>query len=404
MIMTEDSKVNRWFFLFLYSCLTLSSLLFTACGQEDKPQQTPPSVVVAPAVVMDLVASGEIIGQTKAYNDVELKARVQGFLTKRLFTEGQSVKKDDLLFEIEDSKYNADLEAANASLLKANAQFKNASIDYERNSLLVSKNAISKRDFDNSEYIYMGAKAAVMNAQSQVDNAKLNLSYTKIRAPFDGKIGTVAYSVGNLVGNNDTKLANIVSTDPMRVMFNISELELLNYEVNNQTFEERTSKLIVRIQFQNGQIYPHEGKLYFADNKINSSTGTILIEALFPNLENILIPGMYLKVLLQKRDLVSGIVIPQQAILKSQIGSSVLVVSKDGIVSQRLVKTGIINSPNIQVKEGLTEGEYVIIEGLQIVRPGLKVEYTVNKGYASILSKVDNFHSIADTMKNPDSK
>lgn len=396
--------MNRSFFLPLCSFLLVSALLVPACGKKVKTQQELVSVVVAPAVKMDLVLSGEIIGQTKAYNDVELKARVQGFLTNRLFTEGQDVKKGDLLFEIEDTKYNADLEAANASLLKANAQFKNASIDYERNSLLVSKNAVSKRDFNNSEYTYMGAKAAVMNAQSQVDNAKLNLSYTKIKAPFDGRIGIVAYSVGNLVGNNDTKLANIVSTDPMRVQFNISELDLLNYEVNKQTFQERTSNVIVRIQFQNGQIYPQAGEFYFADNKINSSTGTILIEALFPNQNNQLIPGMYLKVLLQKKDLVSGIVIPQQSVLKSQIGSSVLVVSKDGIVSQRLIKSGIVNSPNIQVKEGLSEGEYVIAEGLQVVRPGMKVEYTVNNNYASILSKVDNFPSVADTAKKTDSK
>ncbi len=388
----------------LYLFVMLSSLLVTACGQKNKTEQVLTSVVVAPAVKMDLVLAGEIIGQTKAYNDVELKARVQGFLTERLFTEGQFVKKGDLLFKIEDGKYQADLESANASLLRAQAQLKNYSIDFERNSTLIAKNAIAKREYDLSEYNYMVAKAAVMDATAKVEDAKLNLSYTKIEAPFDGRIGVAMYSVGNLVGDTDTRLANVVSIDPMRVLFNISELELLNFQVNTKTFRESSEDVIIKIQFQNGQIYSKEGKLYFADNKINSSTGTILIEALFPNTDGQLIPGMYIKVLMQRKELVSGIVVPQQAVLKSQVGSSVLVVSKEGIVSQKLVKTGITNSPNVQITEGLNEGEYVIIEGLQIVRPGMKVEYVVNKDYASILSKMDDFSANADTMTKPDSK
>ncbi|HBM16258.1 MAG TPA: efflux transporter periplasmic adaptor subunit [Lentisphaeria bacterium] len=390
-------------FLTRYSSLILavSVVFIQGCGEsEQTASKGIMPVVVAPALQKELTITKEIIGQTRAYDNVELVARVQGFLTNRLFKEGQMVKKGDLLFEIEKDQYDADLQTAQAALLKAQALRDNAEIEYNRNKGLVEKNAVSKREYDFANAQYLQAKAAVMSAEAAVKKAQINLNYTSILAPFDGQIGVAYVSVGNLVGTNDTKLATILSVDPMRVQFNIGELDILKFEQKeNPSFEETSKYVNVSIYFQNGTKYGQPGKLYFSDNRINPSTGTIMVEALFPNKAKELIPGFYVKVLLESNFTTPGIVIPQSAIMEGQAGSSVYVVGSDSTVSMKMVKTGVSKAPYIQINDGLKEGDLVVTEGLQNLAAGVKVSYTYDLAYAADSTRADPLKPSADSQR-----
>jgi len=387
------------------ACLILAvSILIQGCGKKQQSaEKAPMAVVVAPALKKDIQISKEVIGQTKAYDYVELVARVQGFLTKRLFEEGKPVKKGELLFEIEKDQYQADLQSAQASLLKAQAQFDNAEIEYNRNKGLLGKKAIAQREFDSTNLIYMEAKASVMDAEAKVKKAQISLNYTTIESPFDGKIGVAYVSVGNLVGtgtSGDTKLAVIVSTDPMRVQFNISELDLLAFSKRDtvNSFEEAKKDATVKLQFQDGSMYAQTGTLNFVDNRVNPSTGTILVEALFPNKDGNLISGFYVKVIMQSSFTTNAIVIPQSALMEGQAGTSVYVVGKDGSVSLKIVKTGSVKAPYVGITDGLTEGDLVVTEGLQNLGSGMKVSYTYDLAYAADSGRSDIFASKSDTQ------
>lgn len=377
------------------------SVLLTGCGKKSQEQQRPPqSVVVAPALKKEITTIREVIGQTKAYDNVELVARVQGFLTNRLFVEGQTVKKGDVLFEIEKDEYQADLQTAQASLLKAQAQFDNAQIEYNRNKGLLEKNAVSKRDFDIANAKFLESKAAVMSAEASVKKAQISLNYTTIEAPFDGKIGVAYISVGNLVGGStDTKLATVVSVDPMRVQFNIGELDMLTFAQKGATFEEAKKHVKVRLQFQDGSMYDQVGSLYFSDNRVNPSTGTIMLEALFTNKRGDLIPGFYVKVIMEADFTEPGIVIPQSAIMEGQAGTSVYVVDKDGTVQLKMVQKGTVQAPFVEIKSGLNEGDLVVTEGLQNLGSGVQVNYTYDMAYAADSTRADPLKPKSDSER-----
>lgn len=389
---------------FVLSMILFASLLY-GCGKQTQTANTEPSVVVASAVKKDLILTREVIGQTKAYDSVELVARVQGILTKRLFKEGQYVKKGDLLFEFEKDEYEADLKSAEAGLLKSQAQYDNTLIEYNRNKLLIGKKAIAEREFDYSTFLYKEAKAALMASEAEVEKAKIVLDRTSIFAPFDGKIGLSYISVGDLVessisvASSGSKLAVIVSIDPMRVQFNISELQLLSLTRQMSSFEEASKHAIVRIKFQDGTMYDQTGSLYFSDNSVNASTGTILTEALFPNKEGKLMPGYYVNVTIERKEPVSAIVIPQRAIMENQDGTSVYVVGENNVISLKKVKTGIVSAPYIEITEGLGEGDLVVIEGLQNLKSGIKVTYAVDKAYSVLAEQTDGVLSKSDTQR-----
>ncbi len=383
--------MTRFIFIFIFLCI------FSAgCSKKEKQVPVPPSVTVVPAVMGNVVSATEIIGQAKAYDEVDLVARVQGFLTKINFQEGTTVTKGQLLFQIEKDQYQALVESAQAMLMKAQAVFDNAEITYNRQKKLFEENATAKKNLDDAISAHTEAKANVMQAEADLTTAKLNLGYTTINAPFDGRIGFYTYSEGNLVGLSSKRLANVVKLDPMRVQFNISEVDLVDLRLNRgKENVETKSEYVVTVQFQNGALYSREGKLSFADNKVNSSTGTILVEALFPNPDQVLVPGMYVKVAVKDKEQKPALLIPQSSIQESQLGKFVLVVGADNNVLQRVIKTGIKSGPSIQVVEGLKEGERVVVEGLQKVRLGMPVKPLVDESYS--------FNS-PESAKKPESK
>jgi membrane fusion protein (multidrug efflux system) len=267
--------------------------------------------------------------------------------------------------------------------MKSQATLGNAETDYNRQKKLLESNVAAQKDFDKANALYLESKAAVMGAQATLAQAKLNLSYTTISAPFDGRIGFFTYSEGNLVGPGSKKLANVVKLDPIRIQFNMSEVDLVELQLNRSSREDtsKRSEYTILIQFQNGTFYEKEGTISFADNKVNTSTGTILIEALFPNPDHVVVPGMYVKVLVKDKDAKPALLIPQSSIQESQLGKFVLIVGADGKVGQKVIKTGVKKGPSIQVTEGLSEGEMVIVEGLQKVRLGTEVKAVVDETY-----------------------
>ncbi len=375
----------------LSAAMAFTVLVVAGCNKKQKQATPPAAVTVAPAIDGYVIGSREIIGQTKAYDSVNLVARVKGFLRKQNFSEGHMVKKGQMLFQIEKDEYQASLESAQAQLKQYQAKLMNANIEYDRQKKLLKESATSKRTYDDALSDKMVAEANVLNAKASLDNAKINLGYTDIKSPFDGRIGLVTYSVGNVVGPDSEKLANVVRLDPMRVEFNVNEIDILKLNLQAEAKKRRQSdKLIVKLKFQDGTIYQNIGRIEFASNKVNSGTGTLLVQAVFPNKEEVLVPGMFVKVLLIDPHKISAILIPRQATMEDQSGEYVMVVGADNKVERKNIKTGLTSGPNVQVKEGLKAGEKVIIEGLQKVRAGSKVTCKVDASYSKEQKQLEN--------------
>ncbi|MFA7229725.1 MAG: efflux RND transporter periplasmic adaptor subunit [Victivallaceae bacterium] len=358
-------------------------LILTGCEKKTPPPQPPPSVTVTPVKAGTVTPNSTIIAQVKAYNDVKLVARVKGFLRKQDFVEGQMVKKDQLLYLIEPEEYQADVQSAEAMLLRAQADQKNANIDYVRQKNLYTQDAVSQRNYDNAVAKKMECDAAILQATAKLENAKLNLSYTEIKSPFTGRIGLNTYSVGNVVGPDSGTLADVVQVDQVRVQFSLNELLLLKI-MQYRGESGNAPELTVKLFFQDGSMYKYPGAITFWNNRINPATGSLLMQATFPNPEMLLVPGMYVKVTLETKHPEKALLAPLNAILDSQAGKSVMLVNKDSVVEERKITTGDSDGPYIQITSGLKAGDLIIVEGLQKVRSGLKVAITVDKNFGGV--------------------
>lgn len=358
--------------------ISLALLAIAGCSEAPKPKPKAVPVFVNPVIEDDIAQTGHLIGQVKADKSVNLVARVKGFLIEKNFEEGQMVKKGRLLFKIEPDEFQAKVKGAEAELLKAQAQQNNAVIEFNRQKTLLGKNATSERSYDNAVSAKMQADAAVMNCQADLALAKLNLSYTSIPAPFDGRVGLVNYDVGNVVGPESGTLANIVRMDLVRVMFNISEVDLLRVFARKSELQRSKDDVIVSLRFQNGKMYGIKGRISYWSNQINISTGTLLMEATFENPNGELIPGMYIHVLFESKKKFKSLLVPRAAIIKEQNGQFVLKVTKDNVIDKVQIEVGQEHGAYQQVVSGLEKGDLVVTGGLQKVRSGIKVMPKVN--------------------------
>jgi len=383
--------------LILFICLVLLS----SCGRKQAPPPPPPpGVVCVPAIKQDVARIHEYIGQIVAEDWVDLVARVEGYLIKQNFEEGSIVKKDDLVFEIDPRPFEAQVKEAEGQLVHAQASLTYADIQVERNKTLVKQDAASQKDLDTANMNQGVSKGEVLVAEGQLEVAKINLGYTKITAPFDGKIGTCPISVGNLVGPTiNTNLSKIVRMNPVKVEFNVPEPIVVSLTQRDGDIERVAAEVTPKLILSNGTEYPLDGKIYFADNNINTVTGTLLIRARFENPKNILTPGQYVRVKIERKEKTPSILIPAIAIIRDQTGEIVYVVDKDSKVERRLVKTGQISGLNIVILEGLSEGENVIVQGILKVRPGV----TVNAARAES-AKPDPKAVPADPAKKSETK
>lgn len=356
------------------------------CRQEKTETPEPPGVTVVPAKVAAVSERSIVIAQVKAYDSVDLVARVKGFLRKRNFTEGHPVKQGEQLFLIEQEEYLAQVERAKAALLKALAAQKNATINYERQKKLYEEDAVAQITYDNAVCEKMEKDAAVDDAKAVLALAKINLSYTEINAPFDGVAGLAAYSSGNVVGPESGTLASIVRLEPVRVQFNISETDILRI-CRHREATGAYPKVVVRLRFQDGSEYEHTGKITFSDNQINPTTGTLLMQATFPNPHHLLTPGMYVRVILESAEKRESLLVPQPALMRDQLGEYVLVAEPGtNKVARRNIVAGQKEALNIVVntddaRNELKPEELVIVEGIQKVRIGTVVKPVVQKSY-----------------------
>ncbi len=331
-------------------------------------------MLCAAAVKQDVTKSFEFIGQAVAEDSVSIVPMVEGYLVKQCFDEGSMVKKGDLLFEIDPRPFEAQVKNAEGQLAAAKAQQLNAIIEYKRYTTLIKEDATSQKDQDIATMKKGQADGQYLIADAGLDTAKINLGYTRLTAPFDGKIGVCPISVGNLVGSpsNRQPLTSIMRMDPMKVEFNIPEPAVATIIEKFGGMDRVNKVMYAKIVLPNGTPYPHDGSIYFFDNQITTATGTIKQRARFPNPHAVLTPGEYFKVQLCSREKMSVILVPQIAIVEDMTGMLVMAV-KNGKVERRRVTTGQNHGKDVEILSGLSEGEWVVTEGLLKIKQGMAV-------------------------------
>jgi membrane fusion protein (multidrug efflux system) len=351
------------------------------CGRSSTADQTSapttsPAVTVAAAALKSVTPAGTFVGRVQAVDTVNLVSRVEGFLQKRAFTEGQQVKVGDLLFVIEQDTYRAAVDQAQASLASAQATERNAALALQRSQELVKTNAVPQATVDQNLANEGAAAAAVRSGEAVLEQANINLAFTEIKAPIDGRIGLANVSVGNFVNQTSGTLATIVSQDPIYVLFPATTQQVLDYRQRIAKTPGASSNIVVRAILPNGQEYPHPGSVDFIDIQASQAADTLTVRAIFPNPDNWLVAGQIVNLTVEAGEPTQTLTIPQAALQVDQSGSYVLVVASDDKVEQRRVKLGPVQGADITVSDGLKPAELVIVEGIQKVRPGEAVTPT----------------------------
>ena len=350
--------------------------VFCCCGSLAQSAQ-PPSVSVQPVLSRQVTETGDFVGRVAALNKVDIVARVTGFIGKRNFTEGQMVKTGDLLFRIEPDTYKAAVDQQAANLAKAKATEVNANLQLQRAQALVKNQNVPQATVDELGATEQSAQADILQAQALLEQAKINLSYTEIFSPIEGRIGIANYTVGNLVSPSTGILATIVSQDPIYVTFQASEADVVEYRRRVAASADKDPHVVVHIRLPDGSIYSHPGLTNFLDVQVQADTDTVTARALLPNPDGELIPGGVVGVIVERGKPRYALLVPQAAVLLDQAGHFVLVVDDSKKVEQRRITTGPDHGKNIEVENGLKEGELVITDGIQKVHPGQVVSANV---------------------------
>jgi len=366
--------VNRFHLIALLLPLTLA-----ACAKEaDKQAGGPPGggmppaevevVTVAPKTVPHTV---EVPGRLSAVRVAEVRARVEGILEKRNYSEGSEVKAGQVLFHIDPRSLAATAESAKANLARTKATALVASQNLDRIQALKDTKAIAKQEYDQAVATKAQADADVAAAQAALTEAEINLSYTTVTAPISGRIGRALVTEGALVGKGEaTHLATIEQYDPIWVDFSQSSAEFINLREAVKSGKAKASKAPVQIVLENGQVFGRPGKLLFNDLAVDPTTGSVGLRAEFSNPGRELLPGQFVTVRLPVAQAENVIVVPQKAVVSSAQGQAVMLVSPEGTVVPQPIQTGGLSGDDWIVTSGLKGGEQVIVNGLQKVRPG----------------------------------
>ncbi len=368
------------------AALLLSALLLlSACGdegaQQPKSAAPPPAVVVASVAAKEVTSSSEFVGRSVANNRVELRARVTGFIESRPFQEGAKVTQGALLYQIEPDEYRAAAAAAKAQVARAEAEVVDAGKNLERSRILASRQTVSEATLDEAIARDAQARADLDAAKATLTQAELNLSYTEIKAPLSGRISTSALDVGNLVGPDSGVLATIVETDPIEVRFAVTEKEILAYRRDRAN--NNAASFTPRLRLVDGSLLEAEGTISYLENEIDPTTGTASLYVLFANPDELVLPGQFVNVVLETNESSEKVVVPQSAVQSNQAGPFVLVVGADNKVEARPVGLGERQGAEVIIESGLEEGETIVVEGMQKVRPGAAVTPTQASGAPS---------------------
>jgi len=351
-----------------------------SCGGDGPGDMKPPTVQVYVTKVTDVPIFREFVGETYGDINIDITARVQGFLEGRFFEEGSHVKKGELLYTIESQPFEEKVAESQSQLAAQRVNHANAKSDLDRIRPLAEQNAISQIDLDAAQARYDASIEGVKAAEAGLRAAELQLSYTKVYSPIDGIIGKTLAKVGDFVGAhpNPVILNTVSYIDTMAVRFFLTQAEFLEASTRikevEEAVEDKTEEADLQLILTNSMVYGYKGKFDFIDRNFDPTTGAILIQALFPNPDELLRPGLFARVRAQVADVKDGILVPQRCVIELQGTFSVMVVDKENKVENRRVQVG----PKIKefwlIKEGLKPGERVIYEGLQVVREGQVVK------------------------------
>lgn len=341
------------------------------------PGGPPPLVKVTLVTAQDINPPAEYVGHVEAIQSVDLRARVEGFLEQVNFKEGSDVRAGELLYVVEQSPYRARVDADKALVAQAEATLGKAR-QYLQRAQTVRSGGVSATDLDNAVAEELRARAQVEQAEANLQITQINLGYTSITAPISGRIGRTAFTRGNLLNPGSGPLARIVQIDPIRVVFSISENDIVAVKaaVKDADRDQKHPMLKPRIKLPGGQILKTAGQVDFVDNTVDPGTGTIAVWALFNNPDGTLLPGQYVTVLISRSEPKSMPVVPQSAVLEDHDGRYVLLVDDQNRVAMRRIQTGPVVGINWAIESGLAVNEKVIVEGVQKVRPGQQVKTT----------------------------
>jgi membrane fusion protein, multidrug efflux system len=354
----------------------VAAALCAGCEKPPPPPPPPPEVTVGTVVQQDVPVFMELVGQTSGAQDVEIRARVEGFVERVAFAEGTVVNRGDLLYVIDAKPFEAAIAGARADQATAQARLDKANNDVKRYTPLAAIQAVSQQELDNAIAAQQAATAMVAAARAAVQKATLDLSYTRVLSPVSGLIGTTKVKAGALVGRGENTLLTTISIiDPIQFRAGIAEAEYLRFVQQVQkSGEVKDLKAIpVDLLLADGSTYGHQGHMELAERNVDAATGTLMIQFKFPNPQRLLRPGQYgrTRMVIEKRT--AALLVPQRAVQELQGIYSVAIVSGDGTVSFHTVKVGPRMDTLWVIEEGVKPGDKVIVEGLQRVRDGMKV-------------------------------
>jgi membrane fusion protein (multidrug efflux system) len=358
---------------------TLALAVIAGCSKEAPPPPPPAEVKVLKVEPRDTPITLEYIAQTQSPQQVNIVARVSGFLDKQLYTEGEIVKEGQILFQMDQKPFIAQLDAAQAAWARSKAASDTAAANLKRVKPLAEQNALSQKDLDDATGTADTTAAAVAQAQASVDTAKLNLSYTTIASPLRGITGAAQQKQGAYLSPANNMLTTVSSLDPMWVSFSMSENEIKNYrdEVEKgKIVPPKDKNYVVEIVQVDGALFPHTGRITFVSPSFNPQTGTFELRVTVPNPEFVLRPNQYVRVRVKGASRPNAIAVPQRAVQQGAKGHFVWTVDKDGKAEIRPVVVGEWYGDQWFVNDGLKAGDQVVVDGGQRLRPGAAVKAT----------------------------
>jgi membrane fusion protein (multidrug efflux system) len=352
--------------------------LAAGCAKEKAPAAgPPPQVPVFEVTGKDTPIELELVAQLRGFEDVEIRARVEGYLRTIDYLEGTDVRKEQLLFTIDDRPYRAALAEAQAALARAESGFAKADLDVKRYTPLAAERAVSQAELDNAVAAKRSATAQVEAGRANLEQARLNLSYTRISSPIAGLAGRAEHKVGDLVGRGEpTLLTTLSSIDPIRASVAIAEADYLRYSRAIAAGQSMRAQRPPRLVLSDGTTHPEPGKIILVDRAVDPLTGTLRVDLAFPNPQKTLRPGLYGKVIAQSEVVKGALLVPQRAVLELQGTFTVLVVGEGNKVETRKVKPGPKVGTLWIMEEGLKPGDRVVVEGFQRLRDGMVVSPT----------------------------
>ena len=353
--------------------LSLSCAAWSVAQAQQAPATAPaPAVVVAPAKIMDLRESVDLTGRLVATQKIDIRARVSGFLEKRNFTEGQKVTAGTILYEVEDGSYQAAVQEIDGQIQAAEAQRDLAVIELNRSNRLLTSNTVAQSQVDIANAQVKKAEADLVRLGGTREQAALNLSYTKITAPFDGVVGLSTVDVGALVGPEAGALTTLTRLDPIYAEFSVATALYMTYREQVRA-GQISAGANVRIVLPNGTEYPEKGTIDFVSSNVSQGTDTVTVRAEFANSDGLLLDGTLVRVELEQSNEQDVLVVPQQAVQRDQQGAFVMLVGADSKVELRRVDIARSSRGQSVVASGLKEGDRVITDGIGKVRPGMVV-------------------------------